>query len=205
MNNQAPSQKRSRVTLILLLMVFVIPILVAYIFHKNKSWLPQNTRNHGTIVSPVVALPEVSLKSTDGNEFLLKDFRGKWSYVFMAGEKCDEICQLTLVKTRNARIAQGGEAQRVNYYIIFKDHAASWANTEEFSKHHPKIRLLSADQKNLDIIQKAFGAGAVDTKTGGRVYLLDPAANYMMFYEADFDSLGIMEDLKHLLKASQIG
>jgi len=49
------------------------------------------------------------------------------------------------------------------------------------------------------------GAGQIRVEDMKRVYMIDPLGNYMMFYEDGFDSLGIMEDLKFLLKASQIG
>jgi hypothetical protein len=39
----------------------------------------------------------------------------------------------------------------------------------------------------------------------GRVYLVDPFGNLVMSYAADAPARGLLEDLKRLLKLSQIG
>jgi hypothetical protein len=38
-----------------------------------------------------------------------------------------------------------------------------------------------------------------------RIYLIDPLGNAMMYYEADAGAKGMLEDLKRLLRLSQIG
>jgi hypothetical protein len=38
-----------------------------------------------------------------------------------------------------------------------------------------------------------------------RIYLIDPLGNMMMFYGADAKAKGMLEDLKRLLRLSQIG
>lgn len=201
MNTSSNNQKRSRATLILLVLVFVLPILVAFLFHKNKTWLPAS-KNHGTLVNPVIELPEITLRTQKGERFELKDFRGKWSMIYLGRKECDEQCQVTLVKTRNARTAQGAEGNRVNIYIVFEDKAAEWTKTDLFRKNMAAFQVLTTDSRNIDVIRRTLGVSA---DSPDQVYLIDPAGNYLMYYKAGFDSLGIMEDLKLLLKASQIG
>jgi hypothetical protein len=38
-----------------------------------------------------------------------------------------------------------------------------------------------------------------------RIYLVDPLGNLMMFYEPDSKPRGLLEDMKRLLRLSQIG
>ena len=207
MNDIDPKQQsRSRWTLIILIAVFVSPILLAYIVYKNKSLIPSDSINHGEIISPAQPLPEFSLKTQTDSVFGLEDIRRKWSYIYIIKDQCDDACQLNLVKMRNARIAQGAEGRRVNYYLIFSESSKEHSLADELVKAHPKMKILFATDAGakplLDIFRGSEQSQLEDIK---RVYMLDPLGNYMMFYEDGFDSLGIMEDLKFLLKASQIG
>jgi len=206
MNQIDPKQRRSRWTLGILAAVFIAPILLAYIVYKNKSLIPSSQKNHGEIVSPAQPLTAFSLKTKEGISFGLEDLRRKWSYIYVIENECNENCKLNLLKMRNARIAQGGEGLRVNYYLILTKRSNDQTFDDEFVKAHPKLIYLYAKDSGakpvLDILK---GAGQIRVEDMKRVYMIDPLGNYMMFYEDGFDSLGIMEDLKFLLKASQIG
>ena len=51
-----------------------------------------------------------------------------------------------------------------------------------------------------------FEQGADDRPAlGGRIYLVDPMGNLMMFYEPDADAKGMVKDLERLLKISYVG
>lgn len=205
MNDQIATKQRSRTTLVLLLLVFITPIVLAYVVYKNRSLIPQESRSHGEIVSPARPLADFQLQSLTGENFTLNDMRGKWSYVYITDQFCDEPCRLNLTKMRNARLAQGGEARRVNYYLVFTEKPDAGVK-QDLSQDHPKLHFVTGSQAQLKHFLQAFRAqDTTDGRVAGRVYMIDPLGNYMMFYEDGFDSLGIMEDLKHLLNWSQIG
>jgi hypothetical protein len=51
-----------------------------------------------------------------------------------------------------------------------------------------------------------FALDATDKpETAGRIYLIDPLGNLMMSYAPDAPSMGLLEDIKKLLKLSHIG
>ena len=207
MNEIKPKQQtRSRWTLILLVAIFIAPILFAFIVHNNKSLIPSSQKNHGAIVSPAQPLAAFSLKTTDGANFGLEDLQRKWSYIYVIENDCDEACNLNLLKMRNARIAQGAEGRRVKYYLIITEKSIKLPFAEKFLKAHPKLNYLYAQDASANpLLDTLKGTGQVRVEDMKRVYMIDPIGNYMMFYDDGFDSLGIMEDLKFLLKASQIG
>ena len=207
MNEINPKQQtRSRWTLVLLVAIFVAPILLAYIVYKNKSLIPSSQKNHGTIISPAQPLPAFALKIIEGASFGLNDIKRKWSYIYVIENECDDACQLNLLKMRNARIAQGAEGRRVNYYLILTAKLNDQTFAAELIKAHPKLNYLYAtDSLAKPLLDILKGSGQARLEDMKRVYMVDPIGNYMMFYEDGFDSLGIMEDLKFLLKASQIG
>jgi len=202
----ARQQTRSRWTLVIMVAVFSSPIIFAFIVYKNKWMIPEGSISHGEILSPAQPLSAFSLTTEEGAKFGLEEIRRKWSYIYVINNRCDDACNLNLLKMRNARIAQGAEGRRVNYYLILTASSKEHSFSEEFVKAHPKLKILFANDVGanplLDTLKGSAQRRVEDMK---RVYMLDPLGNYMMFYEDGFDSLGIMEDLKLLLKASQIG
>ncbi len=207
MNEIDPKQQtRSRWTLIILVAVFASPIILAFIVYKNKWMIPSGRVSHGVIISPAQPLSKFTVNTQKDTKFGLEDIRRKWSYIYVIEKECDDACQLNLVKMRNARIGQGAEGRRVNYYLILTSETKVDWFSDEFKKAHPKLKILYANSDGAKSLLKTLkGTEQSRIEEMKRVYMIDPLGNYMMFYEDGFDSLGIMEDLKLLLKASQIG
>ena len=62
---------------------------------------------------------------------------------------------------------------------------------------------LSADQ-----LRQLVGFFRIDDTPildAGRVYIVDPLGNLMMYYRPDADAGGLLKDLRKLLKFSRIG
>lgn len=206
MSEQQPGKTRSRVTLFILIGIFVAPILFAYIAHKYKSLQPAGSKSFGDIVTPARPLPEFTLKTMDEEIFNLESIRRKWSYVYIVESECGDACQLNLLKMRNARLAQGAEARRVRYYLVLAKRPEQQSTIDEIVKVHPKLTILYGSGPELKTFSGSFKDAEVDNVASAqRVYMIDPIGNYMMYYDDGFESIGIMEDLKHLLKWSQIG
>jgi cytochrome oxidase Cu insertion factor (SCO1/SenC/PrrC family) len=197
---------RSNRTLIILVFVFIAPFLFAYIVHKFKIFQPGESKNFGEIVSPAQPLPDFSIKKITDEPFGLDDIRHKWVYIYFVKDYCDEGCQLNLVKMRNARLGQGADADRVRYYLVFTGEPSKQVVSDQFVKQHPRITVLYGGGSEMQAFTRVFqGKQGKPVDETRRVYMVDPIGNFMMFYEDGFEAIGIMEDLKHLLKWSQIG
>ncbi len=202
--SQIKARNRSRLSLILLVLVFVAPIILAFIVSKNKSLQPENTKNYGELVQPASPLPEFSIKTIDDKPFTLQDMQRKWSLVYLADGQCDNACQESLVKMRDARLAQSGEALRVQYYLVFTAPPVADGLTG-ILEQHPRLNILQAGESS-DILLKTFqGSVHGQASQTGNVYLVDPIGNVMMYYPPGFKGNGLVRDLKHLLHWSQIG
>lgn len=205
MNEQtSQAQKRSRTSLVALLAIFLIPVILAYIVHKNPSLRPGATKNNGILFKPVVTLTEFDFSRQDGGSYTIEQLRGKWALIYIGEQSCTVSCQETLAKARNGIIAQGGEGTRVRYFYITtgKQHS----DLDKLKKAYPGLVLLTAPQNKIDSSLAPFSIGkGHQVGQDDRLYLVDPAGNILMHYPAGFKDLGLMEDLKHLLKWSQIG
>jgi hypothetical protein len=63
------------------------------------------------------------------------------------------------------------------------------------------LLAAGASGELLRTLAEALGRPPAD----GMVFLLDPLGNLVLWYQDGFDPYGLLKDLKHLLKASQIG
>lgn len=202
---QKKIQQRSRVKLVILFSIFLLPIIVAYVLYKNPQWQPGSSKNNGILFNPVVIFSSFDLQTMDGKKFSAEQLRGKWSLIYIGKQTCDEICKQTLLKAMNGLIAQGREASRINYYYIVNADKFD-ADRSAMAESYPRLVFLKGDKKQRAMLLPKFSVGK-EHKVGDddRLYLLDPAGVLLMHYPSGFKDLGLMEDLKHLLKWSQIG
>jgi cytochrome oxidase Cu insertion factor (SCO1/SenC/PrrC family) len=198
------SAKRSKLTPALIAGTFIIGIVIAIIVVKFGLH-PSTTKNYGELVNPARPLPQFSLKTVDDRPFSLKDIQHKWSYIYFIDTQCDATCELNLTKMKNARLAQGTETHRVKYYLVMSNKPQQ-AFVDELTNQFPKLTILYNTGEKLQTFIEVFehpkGKTIYDAQ---RVHMVDPIGNYMMYYEPGSEGIGFMEDLKFLLKISQIG
>jgi hypothetical protein len=184
-----PDTVRGHRTLLLIAMVCVVPIVASYVAYYV---FPRGARvNYGTLLAVAPATVPEGVRA-DGAPFRLRDFHGRWAFVFGSGAGCDDACQRKLYATRQARAIQGPEQDRVVRVWLVTDNSA------------PDAALL-AQQPGL-VVARVPG-GALDAWPSGSaaIYLLDPLGNLVLSYPDDPDIKGVGRDLARLLKASRIG
>lgn len=195
---QKKVQKRSRLSLVILLLVFISPWLFALFFYMNPQWQP-GPKNKGVLFKPVVSLDKFDFVSIDGNQFTLEQLQGKWTLVYIGSGECAAMCQETLLKARNGIIAQGAEGTRVRYIYISTNQEFKQAKFLK-KEYAGLILLTTTDDGSKDTLSLFSTENFEQVGKDDRLYLLDPAGNILMYYPAGFKDLGLMEDLKHLLK-----
>lgn len=205
MNPQAAQLRRSRLTLVLLGVLFVGPLIGAWILY-NAGMRPGLTTNYGTLVAPTTPLPPLDLRTATGvaqPELML----GRWSLVQLGGERCDSACSDRLASSRQVRLALGAagvEKDRVQLVFIVPTIAAAEAATDELREAHKILHIVAdlgaAGQRAAEVFKSTDPLA---------VYLVDPNGNWLMTYQhqpsADEYQRGLLKDLKKLLRLSSIG
>lgn len=197
LQSHAPGQRRrSRRTLLLLAIVCVLPVLASYF--TFYVWQPQGRVNHGTLLRPAM-LPATVLDGVSGQTPLARaELERRWTLVFAAPSACDAACGRALYVSRQARLAQAQDAERVARVWLVTDAGAPAA---PLMSGQEGLRLARADAAWL----AALGPDA----TAGAVFLVDPLGNVMMRFDDDSDSIraarGLTKDLQRLLKYSALG
>lgn len=197
-----PAQvRRGRRTALLLFAIGFGPMIFATIMYYG-GWLHPETRsNHGELIEPPVPVAELNLLDADGqpleSRFGPEVQDAKWQMIVTA-ETCGEDCEQLLYLARQVNIALGKNANRIGRSAwigtVPPDLQSRWR--EEYSSME-RLRL-APDTGH------AWPAD-VDPAVSPRILVVDPFGNVMMHYGSEHTGKEMLEDLKHLMKLSQIG
>jgi len=195
---------RSRTQLWVLIVLFFAPLAISFLLYYGlDGWRPEGSTNSGDLMEPARSLPEAVLPAADGTETAPDFLRGKWSLVFVGDGSCDERCRAALTDIRQVRIALNQDSTRVQRVFL---HTGACCDRDYFGREHPGLIVAGIDTPAGEALLQAFPAyDAVAPLAAGRLYIVDPIGNLMMSYAPDAPARGLLDDLKKLLKLSQIG
>ena len=189
-----------RVKLLGLIGVFLAPFvggwLALYVFDIKPE-----SKNYGTLVQPVRKLDWPKMISTE-SEVFEGGFGQKWAFLLFTRESCAKKCQSNLFYMRQIKTLLNRDSDRLQNVLVTS--VAIDAAMAEFLKEYPDLVVIEGFRDESLFAQFSTGD---DQKTGddARLYLVDPDQNYMMYYPAANDEHRILEDIRKLMKLSQIG
>jgi hypothetical protein len=181
MNEQANS--RGRRQLIIMLLIATASLGGSYaLYYASLSGGPWGTTNKGSFVDPPVSLDALALVDADG--VALEEARTWWIWVVRA-EPCDPACAEALHQLRQLHVLLHRDADRVRRALV----SPSQLPRGDLEALYPDLEFLT---------------GQVEGLTPG-IYIVDPHGNLVLRYPLDAAGKPVLEDLKRLLKVSQIG
>lgn len=199
-------RNKNRRSMILLALIFILPMLAAWIVYKNiHTFLPSGTQNYGELINPARPLSKFSLQQKSGAKFGLKEMQGKWNIVYFGGNDCNKTCQEAISKVHQARLGQGADMHRVRDLYIDVEQGALTERTIAILKKLPDFSVLHGTDAEVKNLLAQFKATGVSPTEEGRFFIVDPHANIMMTYKKTSYVRDLLKDLEHLLKYSQIG
>ncbi|MEN8213400.1 MAG: hypothetical protein ABFR19_03470 [Pseudomonadota bacterium] len=185
----------------LLVLLFALPAVAAWMFYYNPQWLPQARSNHGALITPPRAMDPLMLQSPQGEGFDWGRFDEMWTMTVVAEGGCDEPCIEKLIKIRQIRRAMAANRQRVERLLILLPDASG--NLEPPSLDGLEgTRVAIAESADKQEILELFAAGPATIDNA--IFLIDPMVDLMMVHDmSQITSKQILQDLETLLKASQ--
>lgn len=203
--NDGTQRYRAPFQIILMLVIIVATIIAGFVMvpgnDEERRQLVEKlgTVNHGKLVSPLAAIEELPLKTTQGEPWHWQDQAVKWRLIIPA-VACDAGCKEMLYLTRQVHIRLAKKSPRVERLFLSLDGPVSPAVQQFLDIEHPHVPALSTDKAAM----RAWLADTnVQWSTDRQVaFLVDPLGRAMMVYDLAIDGNDMLEDLNHLLSFS---
>ena len=176
--NEAAMRKGRRQLLMIMGIAMVTlggSYLLFYLSSGTGGW---GTTNHGTFVQPPLHTDDL------GWQIAADEQRHWWLWV-VSEDQCHAACQQKVKDMRALQILISREAGRVRRGVVAKT-----GIVPQLDEAFPKLARLDL-------------AGRQQLQEG--VYIVDPLGNVVFHYNMEMDPKFILQDLKKMLKVSQIG
>lgn len=198
MKSKTSSPTRGRLVLVLIALTAVIPFGLAWYYAQHPE-LIEKTSNYGTLVVPVQTLPEGRLLAEAYSDpKLVEEVQGRWVLLQVTQDGCGAVCKDALHRTHQGWLMLNKEMLRVRRVLLVKE--AKTAD-QEAVRQDDALVPAHLDPSLLKTLEAAIGGPVPE----GALFLVDPLMNVALWYSPSFDPYRLVKDLKHLLKASQIG
>jgi cytochrome oxidase Cu insertion factor (SCO1/SenC/PrrC family) len=186
MNMTVNPRTSSRIQLVLLVTMAVVSLAGAsLLFQAARGGALWGTTNNGTFVTPPVTVADLNLRDEPGVAWTTTG--GTWWLWVVPQGPCESSCQHALHQLRQLHILLNRDAGRVRRALVRGTPAPS--ADLELAELYPQLAFLSADVAGL-----AEG-----------IYVIDPLGNLVLHYPMQDAGKPVLDDLKRLLKVSQIG
>ncbi len=197
-NSKTDGTRRGRVQFIALAVLFMGPLIIAWILYFGGGWRPTGTTNHGILVDPPVPLPEVRIADAGPAQVAIRPV-GRWTMLYADGGECAERCLQALDMSARVRVALGRRIVRVQRAYIAEGDGLDGPLPEA------QADLMVASTSRPEIAEMLAQLPADLPRDGTEILLIDPLGNLMMRFPLSDDPKGMLEDIKKLLKLSRIG
>lgn len=194
--DSSKQKKKNRLQLALVILIPTVAMAMAWIMYFTGVLIPEGRTNKGELLLPPARFADLHLQ--DGEKSAeVSETEGQWRVIVFGSNRCDDPqCVKSLYKTRQVHIALGKDADRMTRLYIAPEKPAP---SSELETEHPGIYWLNADQ---DHVQTTLG---LKQWPENRIFIVDPLGNLIMGYQVDQSGGDLLNDLKKLLKASNIG
>lgn len=191
------TKKRSRLPLLAVLAVCVLPVLVSYLMYYVVR--PEGRTNYGELFQPVIDAAKLpATEDGQAKTTSLQSLTGKWLMVSAGNAACDVTCVERLYLIRQVRATQGKEMERIERVMLITD---AGTLSKEVQQAYDGMRMLRVNPVQLAAALPA----SQGQQTQDHIYVVDPLGNVVMRFPANPNPSKMKKDVGKLLRASRIG
>lgn len=202
--NNKGARSRARLMLVGLFAMFFVPVFGAlFVAVKAPHWVPFGGINYGELVQPPIADAIEGLLALDSGPAIQRGPSEPWLIVHVGSQVCGENCEYVVSQMRQARLALGKDAHRVErWWLMTERPQQSTVTTMKQAFPGMRIGLLPADSPLVN-------RGARQTA----IQMIDPVGFLILRYAGDWRveeqgkglASALHKDFKRLLKISKQG
>jgi hypothetical protein len=150
------------------------------------------TTNQGTLIKPAIDISTVLDAETASSL--------KWKILVAGGQSCDDSCQKVILDTRQIHILMGKLVRRAERVYLADAAQLDDEQYEQLALANPHLTIKRGGTTELGTLlgNSSMGWDLSDT----RYMVVTPDNDAILYYTQDDDVMGLLDDLKHLLKYS---
>ncbi|WP_426203671.1 hypothetical protein [Pseudomonas sp. TWP3-1] len=180
------SRRRGRIQLLLIVLGVVGPMILATGMYKLQFWVPEGRSYHGELIGNGQTRADLGVNADEQ----------RWQMLVTAPKDCAVDCQQLVYLARQIQVGLGREAGRASHALaaaqpLSPDYQA------KLTREYPQLQRYPLDAAT-------FSKTAGD-KTTPQLWIIDPHGNLVLRYEPNVKGKDLLNDLRHLLKLSNIG
>lgn len=180
------NRRRGRLQLLLILLGVVGPMILATGMYKLQFWVPEGRSYHGELIGNGQTRAELGVPAQED----------RWQLLVTAPKDCSVDCQQLVYLARQIQIGLGRDASRASHALAIAQPLHSDYETK-LQREYPQLQRYS-----LDLPTYIKGAQSNDTP---HLWIIDPHGNLVLRYDPTVKGKDLLNDLRHLLKLSNIG
>lgn len=184
--SETPDRRKGRWQLILILMMVIGPMALATFMYKLQFWVPQSRSYHGEMIGNGQIRADIGVQADEQ----------RWQLLVTAPTACAADCQQLVYLARQLQISLGRDASRASHALA----SAQPVSAEYEAKlkvEYPQLQRYSLDLSTFTKDAAAPG--------DAQLWIVDPHGNLVLRYDAKVKGKDLLNDLRLLLKLSNIG
>ncbi|KAA0945367.1 MULTISPECIES: hypothetical protein [unclassified Pseudomonas] len=186
--SQLPGRSKGRWQLILIVLMVIGPMVLATFMYKLQFWVPENRSYHGELIGNGQTRADIGVQASEE----------RWQLLVTAPAACANDCQQLVYLARQLQIGLGRDASRASHALA----VAQPVSTEYEAKlkvEYPQLQRYPLDLPTFNKDAAAQGSG------DAQLWVVDPHGNLVLRYDARVKGKDLLNDLRLLLKLSNIG
>lgn len=197
-NNQSPRNKRMQIQIwIMLIMVVGVTLAGTLMVPKTEEERQRlielfGTTNQGALIKPAIDITSALDEETASSL--------KWKILVAGGQSCDDSCQKVILETRQIHILMGKLVRRAERIYIADAEQLDDQQYDQLALAHPHLKIQRQGLSQLSTL--LAGSSMNWDLSDTRYMVVTPDNDAILYYTQDDDVMGLLEDLKHLLKYS---
>ncbi len=184
-----PDRRRSRGRWQLLAIVAVVlgPMLLASSMYRFGFWVPQTRTFDGVLIGNGQGRAELGIQAPADPH---------WQLLVTAPAGCAEDCRQLVYLARQIHVGLGREVTRAAHALALAE-PLDEGYEAKLAAEYPQLKRYPLEPQ----VYRRSGLAPVEPQ----LWIVDPHGNLVLRYDARTPGKAILEDLRHLLKLSQIG
>ena len=184
--SERPDRRKGRWQLLLILLMVIGPMVLATFMYKLQFWVPDSRSYHGEMIGNGQTRVDIGVQADEM----------RWQLLVTAPTACAADCQQLVYLARQLQIGLGRDASRASHAL---------ASTQPVSADYDA--KLKAEYPQLQRYSLALSTFTKNAAAPGeaQLWIVDPHGNLVLRYDAKVKGKDLLNDLRHLLKLSNIG